>query len=101
VKLVLSCNTVKFPYRQQWVAAIETVKRKLDDENMDTGKILCFSDLGMLAMAIIFVVDEPESNKDFVDMFGKRGKKTHKSGKSKIVSYLKSCTEFYSSRSYI
>jgi hypothetical protein len=52
--------------RQQWVAAIETVKKKLDDENMDT--------------------DEPESNKDFVDMFGKRGKKTHKSGKSKIVS---------------
>ncbi len=47
------------------MSAIEQVKKKLEDENMETEE-------GPDAM--------------FVDMFNKRGKKQHRSGKSKVVS---------------
>ncbi len=49
---------------------MESVKKKLDDESMDT--------------------DEPsDQNSSFVDMFSKRGKKQHSSGKSKVVRIAK------------
>ena len=48
--------------------AIESVKQKLDDENMDTDETA-----------------NDERNM-YVDMFGRRGEKRNKKGKSKVVS---------------
>jgi hypothetical protein len=56
-------------YRSNWIQAIETVKKKLDDENLDT--------------------DESNMEKSaFVDMFGRRGQRQHKSGRNKVVSII-------------
>jgi RAC serine/threonine-protein kinase len=50
--------------RRSWVSAIESVKKKLDEETMET---------------------EPSETNVFVDMFGRRGKRQHKSGLSKVT----------------
>ena len=55
-------------FRRSWVQAIESVKQKLDDENMDTDETA-----------------NDERNM-YVDMFGRRGEKRNKKGKSKVVS---------------
>lgn len=55
--------------RRSWIQAIEQVKKKLEEENMDT--------------------DEPAETNPYVDMFGRRGRRQHSSGRTKIVSKIK------------
>ena len=54
------------PSRRSWVSAIENVKKKLEDETAENEG------------------DTAETSV-FVDMFGKKGRKLHKSGKSKVT----------------
>jgi hypothetical protein len=55
-------------FRRSWVNAIEQVKKKLEEESMETEE------------------EDEVPDAAFVDMFNKRGKKQHRSGKSKVVS---------------
>ncbi len=58
--------------------AIEQVKKKLEEESMDTE-----DSLGGIGTSGASGEDQA-----FVDLFDKRGRKQHRSGKCKVVSYL-------------
>lgn len=63
----IGARLMSFIFRRSWVQAIESVKQKLDDENMET--------------------DETANDERsmYVDMFGRRGEKRNKKGKSKVT----------------